>query len=146
MTDDDLPFVAELYASTRREELAVTGWPREVQEAFLFEQHEKQHSHYRLHFPHAEWLIIERGGEAVGRLYLREDQDALHILDISLLPGHRRQGVGEAILRDVQSQARQQGRAVTIHVEKNNPARSLYFRLGFEVSADRGVYDLMRAG
>ena len=31
MTDDDLPFVAALYASTRAEEVAPTGWPPEMQ-------------------------------------------------------------------------------------------------------------------
>jgi len=35
------------------------------------------------------------------------------------------------------------GRRGTIHVEKNNPARALYGRLGFAlVDADRGAYDL----
>src|SRR4029079_12412346 len=29
---DDLPFVTELYASTRRGEVATTGWPPEMQE------------------------------------------------------------------------------------------------------------------
>ena len=36
------------------------------------------------------------------------------------------------------------GRAVSIHVEKTNPAMSLYKRLGFETIEDKGVYDLMR--
>jgi hypothetical protein len=49
--DEDLPFVAELYASTRRDEVAATGWPREMQEAFLAQQHEAQHRHYAEHSP-----------------------------------------------------------------------------------------------
>jgi ribosomal protein S18 acetylase RimI-like enzyme len=32
---------------------------------------------------------------------------------------------------------------VRIHVEKNNPALSLYQRLGFKQIGDRGVYWLM---
>jgi ribosomal protein S18 acetylase RimI-like enzyme len=36
------------------------------------------------------------------------------------------------------------GKAVTIHVEKNNPAMRLYRRLGFRTEEDKGVYDLMR--
>ena len=145
MTDGDLPFVAELYASTRREEVAQTAWPAEMQEAFLRQQHEAQHSHYSIHHADAEWLIVERAGQAIGRLYLREDPESLHIVDISLLPHSRRQGIGGAIMGDVLDQAREAGKALSIHVEKNNPARSLYFRLGFEVVKDAGVYDLMRA-
>jgi ribosomal protein S18 acetylase RimI-like enzyme len=144
-SDDDLPFVTDLYASTRREEVAMTGWPADFQEQFLAQQAAAQHSHYSIHFADAEWLIIERDGEAIGRLYLRETADDLHIIDIALLPDSRGRGLGGAILEDVLDQARGLGRAVTIHVERNNPARSLYERLGFEVVEEGDVYDLLRA-
>lgn len=144
MTDADLAFVAELYASTRREEIAVTGWPAEVQEAFLRQQHEAQHRHYSLHHSDAEWLIVERAGQAIGRLYLRDDPAGLHVLDISLMPVSRGQGIGGAILADILDEARERRKGVSIFVEKNNPARRLYERLGFRVAEDHGVYDLMR--
>ena len=145
MADDDLPFVGELYASTRREEVAATGWPAEIQEAFLRQQHEAQHSHYAQHFAEAEWLIVERAGEAIGRLYLHEHPEQFHIVDISLVPAARGHGIGGAILRDVLDEAHALGKAVTIHVEKVNPARRLYERLGFVMVEDLGIYDLMRA-
>jgi GNAT superfamily N-acetyltransferase len=144
MTDGDLPFVAELYASTRREEVAATGWPQDAQEAFLAQQQAAQHAHYTAHFADAEWLILERGGEAIGRLYLRDEPEQLHIIDISLLPQWRGQGIGGAILRDIIDMADGRGKAVSIHVEKFNPARRLYDRLGFEIAKDLGVYDFMR--
>ena len=146
MDDGDLPFVAELYASTRREEVAQTGWPAEMQEAFLRQQHEAQHSHYTIHFGDAEWLIVERGGEAIGRLYLRDQPEGLHVIDISLVPESRGQGIGGAILRDVLGQARELGKTVSIHVEKLNPARRLYDRLGFRIVEDKCIYDLMETG
>ncbi|HEY6815928.1 MAG TPA: GNAT family N-acetyltransferase [Croceibacterium sp.] len=144
-SDEDLPFVAELYASTRREEVAATGWPLEMQEAFLAQQHDAQHRHYALHFADAEWLIVERGEEAIGRLYLRDLGENLHIVDISLLPHSRQKGIGGAIMQDILDHARSLGKGLSIHVEKYNPARSLYARLGFEMVEDRGVYDLLRA-
>ena len=145
MSEEDLPFVAELYASTRREEVAMTGWPRDTQEAFLQQQHQAQHHHYSRYYPDAERLIIERDGEAIGRLYLRGQPDYLHVLDISLVAGSRGHGIGGAILRDILDEARERGQAVSIFVEKTNPARRLYSRLGFWVAEDHGVYDLMRA-
>lgn len=145
MTDDDLPFVAELYASTRRAEIAATGWPSEMQEAFLRQQHEAQHSHYSRHFGDGEWLIVERAGTALGRLYLHDQPGRLHILDISLVPESRGMGIGGAILRDVLDQARTQGKGASIHVEKMNRARHLYERLGFKVAEDLGIYDLLHA-
>ncbi|WP_166040105.1 GNAT family N-acetyltransferase [Sphingosinicella sp. YJ22] len=143
MTDGDLPFVASLYASTRREELADTGWPQEMQDAFLRQQHEAQHSYYRATYDGAEWLIIEQGGAPVGRLYRVVWPREIRIIDISLVPDARGSGIGGAILGAIQEEARGIGKAVSIHVEKHNRARNLYLRLGFEVIEDKGVYDLM---
>lgn len=143
MSDGDLPFVASLYASTRREELAATDWPQELQDAFLAQQHEAQHNFYRANYVGAEWLIIEREGEAVGRLYRVIWPREIRVIDISLIPAARGSGIGGGILAAIQDEARALRKAVSIHVEKNNRARSLYLRLGFEVIEDKGVYDLM---
>ncbi len=143
MSDDDLPFVATLYASTRREELAATGWPQEMQDAFLRQQHEAQHAFYRATYDGAQWLIIERNGGAVGRLYRVVWPREIRVIDISLVPEARGAGIGGAILAAIQDEARGLGKAVSIHVEKNNRARQLYLRLGFAVIEDKGVYDLM---
>ena len=144
-TDDDLGFMAELYASTRVDELANTGWPEEAKAAFLKQQHQAQHRHYTAHNPDAEWLVIERGAERIGRLYLREDPGRLHIIDIALVPDSRGAGIGGAILSDILDQARALGKGVSIHVEKFNRARRLYERLGFEPVDDHGAYDLLVA-
>lgn len=143
MTDADLPFTAALYASTREEELAPIPWPVETKRAFLAQQHAAQHAHYRQHYRGMEAAIVERDGAAIGRLYLYEMPTEIRIVDISLMPAARRQGIGAALLRDVLASAAPSGRNVTIHVEKNNPARSLYARLGFTIlDDDRGAYDL----
>ena len=144
MDDADLPFVAALYASTRAEEVAQTGWPAEMQAAFLRQQHEAQHQHYQAHYDHAEWLIIEQAGEAIGRLYWYEGEQSVHIVDISLMPQARGLGLGTAILGDLAEHAARLGKGVSIYVEKTNPACRLYERLGFAVAEDHGVYDLMR--
>lgn len=140
MTDEDLPFVAGLFASTRAEEVALTGWPPEQQRAFLAMQHEAQHRHYRTANPDAEWLILEREGEAIGRLYLLARESLFHVIDISLVPDARGAGLGGAILADLIAAARQSGRRVTVNVERHNPALRLYDRLGFAPIGDSGVY------
>lgn len=50
---------------------------------------------------------------------------------------------GEAVLRDLMEAAAENGRGVSIHVEKTNPAMRLYKRLGFRTDEDKGVHDLM---
>jgi ribosomal protein S18 acetylase RimI-like enzyme len=143
MTDADLPFAAALYASTRAEELAQTGWSMEQQQAFLATQHEAQHHHYRTHYDGAEWLIVEREGEAIGRLYLVEWPRELRIIDIALVPDAKAQGIGGALLVDIMARAAGACKAVTAHVERNNPALRLYDRLGFTLAEDKGVYLLL---
>jgi ribosomal protein S18 acetylase RimI-like enzyme len=48
--------------------------------------------------------------------------------------------VGEALLREVLGEAAGCGLPVRIHVERGNPARRLYARLGFVPLAERGIY------
>lgn len=143
MEDADYAFTEALYASTRTLELAETGWPDEAKQAFLAQQHRLQHHHYQTHYSGAEWLIVERDGEPIGRLYLQERSDEVAIVDISLIPSARGKGLGGAMLRDIIDQAAAAGKGVAIHVEKNNPARNLYQRLGFAVAEDKGGYDRM---
>ena len=142
--DADLPFLGRLYASTRTEELAVVPWSEVQKAAFLQQQFEAQHAHYQTYYPGADFLVIERGGGAIGRLYLSRGAQEHRIVDIAFLPEHRRQGLGGALLRDLLAEAAAAGKAVTIHVEKFNPAMGLYRRLGFDAVGEEGAYDLMR--
>jgi len=143
MTDQDLPFVARLYATTRAQELAATGWTPEAKAAFLDQQHRAQHAYYRGAYTGAEWLIVEKAGEAIGRLYLAQGDEALLLVDISLLPEWTGRGIGGAILADLIAQARKERRPIGLHVEKRNPAQFLYRRLGFAFVEDKGIYDRM---
>lgn len=143
-SESDRPLLQRIYASTRADEVASTGWPPEQQQQFLQMQFEAQDTHYREHYPDALWLVIQKGILPAGRLYLEDWIRELRIIDIAILPEFRGKGGGEAILRDLMEQTAATGRAVSIHVEKTNPAMSLYKRLGFETIEDKGVYDLMR--
>lgn len=143
MTDEDLPFVARLYASTRADELAATGWPEEMRAQFLDQQHRAQHRHYRSAWPEGEWLILEQDGAPIGRLYLGEDKASVRLIDISLIPESRGAGLGGGILADLLRDAAVRGKSVVLHVEKGNRARRLYERLGFAAVEDKGAYDRM---
>ncbi|WP_246675439.1 GNAT family N-acetyltransferase [Mesorhizobium sp. B2-3-4] len=141
--DADIAFLSRLYASTRLEELAVTDWSEAQKAAFLGMQFQAQHAHYHKHYPQADWLVVSHAGQDIGRLYIERWPSQHRIIDIALLPAHRRKGHGTALLRDLIDEAWLAGKYVSIHVEKNNPARGLYLELGFAVVEDKGVYDLM---
>ncbi len=144
ITDADLPFLARVYASTRTEELAATPWTGAQKAAFLDMQFRAQHADYQKNYPQADWLVTLRGGDEIGRLYIDRWPSRHCIIDIALLPAHRGHGLGAALLRDLIDEAAAAGKAVTIYVEKSNPAMRLYRRLGFTTEEDKGVYDLMR--
>jgi ribosomal protein S18 acetylase RimI-like enzyme len=134
----DAEFLYRVYASTRYEELAPTGWSAEQTEAFLRSQFGLQHRHYRLHYPLARFDIVQVRGEPVGRLYVDRGRKDVRILDIALLPEFRRRGRGRSLLEAVLAEAGRRGQSVCLHVERSNPARGLYSRLGFEIVDDRG--------
>ena len=143
VTDTDTPVLLEIYTSTRQEEVAQTGWPQAQQKAFLTMQAQAQHEHYLRHYPEAERHLIEVNGPTAGRLYVSDWEREIRIVDIALLPVFRGTGLGSGILASLQGRARQAGKPLSIHVEKNNPARRLYQRLGFTEQSDNGVYLLM---
>jgi ribosomal protein S18 acetylase RimI-like enzyme len=143
-TEDDFEFMAELYASTREEELRDIGWTDDFKRTFLRAQFEAQWAHYSEHYHDASFRIIERNGERIGRLYTWQNADDLRIVDIALMPHARGAGIGSALLRELMDDAAGGGRSVSIHVERFNPALHLYQRLGFEHVDEHGVYYLMK--
>lgn len=143
-TETDRPLLRQVYASARAKELAQVDWPEDQKQAFLDQQFNAQDLHYRTYYPTAQFLVIEHAGQPVGRLYLAEWPGELRIMDIALLPEFRGRGWGTALLQQVLAQARAQGLAVSIHVEKFNPAYRLYTRLGFRPVGEHGLYDLLR--
>ena len=145
--DSDLPFLEELYASTRQEELAQVPWSAEQKRGFLRWQFVNQHQYYQQYYPQCEFLIVERTGadgvERLGRLYVDRWPDQIRLVDISLGPEFRGRGIGRMLMEGILAEGRTSGKRVTIHVEHNNPARGLYDRLGFRHVDTNGIYHLM---
>ena len=144
ISEKDLPFLHALYGTTRAAELAMVPWSDQQKVEFIDMQFKAQHAYYQEHFADADFAIIVKASQDIGRLYLDKRQTEFRIIDIALMPEQQNMGLGRALLEDVIDQAKQVNLPVTIHVEKNNPAMRLYLRLGFETVEDQGVYDLMR--
>lgn len=144
ITAKDRDFLLRVYGGTRAEEMALTGWNKNQQAAFLRQQFEAQHAYYQEHFADARFDVILRGDEPIGRLYVARWDEELRVIDIALLPQHRRAGIGSSLLRTLIDEAHAASKPVRIHVEHNNPALGLYRRLGFRETGDTGVYYLMQ--
>lgn len=142
-TEEDREFIYRLYQTTRETELQVVPWTDEQKSTFCRMQSDAQRAHYNKVYENAEYLIVLRDGEPIGRLYLHSIEGDFSVLDIALLPEHRGSGIGGMIMRDVMDKAAGRNDIVTIHVEQYNPAMHLYQRLGFVPVDQYGVYYLM---
>lgn len=115
----------------------MTGWPEEFKAAFCAQQFAAQTAHYRQHYAHAAFSVIEHEDAPVGRLIVLRQADRIHVVDISLLPAARGRGMGSRLIRALF----REGKTVGLCVAKDNQrARRLYDRLGFRQVADEGGF------
>lgn len=144
VTEADDQFIFSCYASTRAQELAQAPWAAEQKEVFVRMQYSAQKNHYAAEAPRASHDVIFVDATPVGRIYLDRREDALHILDITVLPEHRNQGTGSLLLRRLLDEAGKLGKPVTIYVESFNPSLRLFERLGFRKDHEKGFHLLMK--
>lgn len=83
-------------------------------------------------------LVAKRGSEFIGtvQLDLCMRQNGLHRAEVTKLLVHtayRRQGIGEALMRAIEDQARQAHRTtLVLDTRVGNPAEKLYTKLGYQ--------------
>lgn len=143
VTSADEEFLMAVYASTRAEELAHTGWTDEQKRQFCQMQFRGQDAHYRQNYPTAQFDLILREDAPAGRLYVDRWEEEIRIMDIALLPEHRGHGIATQLLQTLQGEAAAEKKRLSIHVERMNPALRLYERLNFKLVEDKGVYLLL---
>src|SRR5215212_10523100 len=138
----DYEELVRVYASTRAAELAqVTWWDDEQKLAFCRAQYDAQKEEYDARFPEAEYDVIELEGRTVGRVWVGRAAEEIRLLDIALLPGAQRRGLGAAIVGALIEEARASGKRLRHMVFMlNTDARRFYERLGFRVFEDFGGY------
>lgn len=141
--DEDEDFLFSVYASSRADEMALVPWTVEQQHAFLRMQLEVQTRHYAAQHPLAIHQIICADELPAGRIYFDNSGPKLHILDITVLISHRRQGIGSTILHRIMADASEAKKPVTIYVESFNRSLHLFQRLGFQQADESGFCLLM---
>jgi GNAT superfamily N-acetyltransferase len=142
----DEPFLRELYALGRRDELAVLGWPEPTVRAFCDSQHAIRQRMWRQTSPDAVDMVVVCDGSPVGRLCWLRTQDVIRVIDLATVPAVAGRGIGTRVLSDLLGEADAAGLPVHLHVRTDSPARRLYERLGFtplETGPADGVYTEM---
>lgn len=144
VTKEDDPFLLEVYASTRADELGQAEWAEGQKEMFLRWQFDLQRREYDARFPNARYQLIVIDEEPAGRIWVGEDEEQIRLLDIALLPHFQRRGAGTILLRELMKEADNAGKLLRHMVfVLNNDAHRFYERLGFVVIEDLGAYKHM---
>lgn len=144
ITDQDGELLYKIYASTRTEEMALTGWNENEIEVFLRMQFQLQHVQYLENYKKGgTFEIILVDNIPAGRLYLQRKSNDIRIIDIALLPEFRGKGTGSKIMKELMIEADNEKLPLSLHVEQNNPALGLYENLGFLRKDLVGIYYFM---
>jgi len=142
-SDDEAAWY-ELHAAVRAEELGMESWEPALRTRILRQQLDAQRQSYRERFPHADERLILRGDTPIGWLIVDRSGSELHLVDIALLPGARRQGTGTLILRDLQQEAAIEERPMRLEVLRRNVrARAFYERLRFRTTGESDTHAAM---
>ena len=141
--DNDSPFIEKVYRSTRENELLFTNWTEEQKKTFVLMQLNAQLADYKRNYKGATYELVFFNKQPVGCLYLWETNYEIRVLDISLLPEFRGNGIGSSILKEIIVSARLKNKFISLHVEHNNPAKKLYERLGFKGKSSSDTHEYM---
>jgi GNAT superfamily N-acetyltransferase len=86
-------------------------------------------------------FIAEVDGDAVGYYFWQPDGTQAILASICVLAAHRRTGIGAALLKHFETDARHNGyRVLALGVLRGNPAQTLYERAGYQYLRDEGQY------
>ncbi|WP_141213290.1 GNAT family N-acetyltransferase [Janthinobacterium sp. PC23-8] len=143
-SDDDRAFVRALYHASRDDLRQLQADPAIIEQLITMQQNVQEHGCQQA-YPQARQWLIERHGAPIGRLIVDPGEQALRVVDITLLPQAQGQGAGAVVLAGLQAHAAAQGCAVSLAVNQHNaPARRLYARLGFALDSEDEVQQELR--
>ncbi|MFM0207140.1 GNAT family N-acetyltransferase [Paraburkholderia sediminicola] len=131
----DERFLFDLRKATMTEHLARAGEPTD----------DTQHR-ARLRYRYDAAQVICVDGEPAGLLKAYRTETEWFVMQVQIAPEHQSRGIGERVLQTVLQATQADALPVTLKVLKDNPARRLYQRLGFDiVNEDEIQFHMRRA-
>ena len=127
-------------------EFAPLGLPEAMLNQLLDMQQRAQTEGYSKQYPYAVQSIILQGAERAGQMLVARGWQAIHLVDISLMPEYRGAGTGGFLLRALCDEAHAAGVPVRLSVRCGSPAVHLYRRAGFVLTGDDAHSHSMQSG
>jgi ribosomal protein S18 acetylase RimI-like enzyme len=131
----DRDFLYALNEATMRAHVErIWGWDDSEQLAFFDNR-----------FEPGVWQVIQAEGVDVGVLILQDNDDELYLAEIEILPEWQGRGIGSAVVRSLMREAASRQKPLTLRVlHVNQPARTLYERLGFRPFREIETHSYLR--
>ena len=136
---EDSAFMLELYASTSKDVLDDLGWTIGSQRTFVIMQAQTEEWNRARLYPGMDRLTICVDEMPVGRLLVCMRNNMLHLVDLSLLPRFRGNGIGTQLMTEILGEARNARVPVKVKVRKDSGAIRFVERLGFGTPTDLGT-------
>jgi GNAT superfamily N-acetyltransferase len=139
---EDDGFLFRLFMLNNIGILHQAGLPQEMIDRLIVMQHHSQTATYRGMFPDARFWIVERDAKPIGRYIEYDEESAVYIVDVALLPDHQAKGIGPALVRSTQKACKSRGCGARAKVMVNNePSLKMLHRLGFiDIGTDAHAY------
>jgi GNAT superfamily N-acetyltransferase len=132
-TEADDAFVYDVFCTTWESEVAALPNQNLAQHVLRI-QHIAQERRFAARYPEYQRYIVLHDGEPAGRLYVHETDSTMHVVDLTLMPASRDQGIGTRLFHDLFRHAEAAGQSITLQVERRNErATMLYTALGFDL-------------
>lgn len=118
----DIEFLQKLRSTTMNEYLEKLGLPTDEDTTLKYVKN---------HFAASNILYIYN--KPIGLFKYYEDEKAVHLVEVEIMPQYQGKRIGESLLKTLQAQAKLGSKSINLSVLKSNPAKKLYERLGFNV-------------
>lgn len=141
--EEDEAFIETVYRSIRENELKLTNWTEQQQQAFIMMQSMAQLAEYKTKFPGADFMVIIYNKQDAGRFYTWENDLEIRLIDITVLPPFRGKGIAKFLLGELIKRSIKAEKKISLHVDTVNPALQFYRRLGFIHIKTNGRYYYM---
>ncbi len=137
---NDRMFLAEVYKSSRGDDLRGLGWDEERISEFLEMQHEAQENFNKNDYQNATDEVLMMGDQQIGHLMFEPRSHEIRLIDVALLPQYRGHGFGTRIIQRLQEKAKTEKMPVRLQVIRFSRAVNLFERLGFVRTSETGTH------
>lgn len=118
-TAADIPFLRSLFADAH---LELTVLPTDTRFVLIDMQFRAQRRQHAAKHPGAAHEILGVNGTDVGRLLVDRSADTIHVIDVSITLGRRREGIAGDVLGEIAREGDDAGRRVDLTVWSGNVA------------------------